>query len=746
MLTADEKAVMFHVVAQSPSLNRNIGDLFEYKGDTVYFTYQLKNGELDSIVDYDSIEQNIVYEPSQLEVNFYEIQKLPTGLLSELATKMALQVTYKELKRRDEKKPEGISDSVYVNFINEMVKNLPDKAVRIKGEKRTVIPKIDELLNPNIIFRDRVKILNELSGFKLVEQQQVLDVLNNAIQYFIQQKSYEFYLKLGGERGVYNAVLAAVGDGSGTAGLLYEKEINRKGHGKLGESKGVGLFTYETEISNNEGGQQTIVAKQSSLKEFKAIENGYTNVHFSIYGFNSRQQSTVVITHEGNAYLLYASKISKELTPDTTFGKGQTIHSIIRKLENISIPGVDEEINGKEGIKYWVKFYEDELADNSFKIKETEYELDENRYAQNRNQKKIKILQERLSRLYSRKPQIQKLLDEKREELRVEEERLQRFRYRLDELKGFLGNFRMEYSHFGYVYTFEDGATFNTYTQDFKFPDSLKVKDFEVRVISIGPDAMTERVDEVQLEIGVTKGEPEDKEYGDYFLELEDVFASDKFELNNFSLNPVDLYEVSKLLHQMYIQQGVLETKLRGNGIGKWEDHEVVASADKDIESYPGNTDEDKRLARESDEFKRLRFSNLEFVWKENILLLNVNSYTDPVKSNFSKKDIRMKPLMDSHPSLSENDLLSACRTFFISEKFMGEAIRAAYFNFSDKEKIKLMGILKKNLEKMAVEVKGQQIQYAEYSAIVHKELDYYSLLIEKFKVQEELEKAKLEL
>ena len=137
MLTPEEKAILHHVVIKSPALNRNLGEYFKYAGDTVYFLYKSKGEQLrDSIIDYDSIEQVIVYEPSLLEVNFNELKKASQGLLSEVATKMALQTTYRELNRRDEIKKEGISDSVYVNFLRELSTSLPDKAVRIKNGQR----------------------------------------------------------------------------------------------------------------------------------------------------------------------------------------------------------------------------------------------------------------------------------------------------------------------------------------------------------------------------------------------------------------------------------------------------------------------------------------------------------------------------------------------------------------------------------------------------------------------------------
>ena len=239
MLTPEEKAILHHVVIKSPALNRNLGEYFKYGGDTIYFVYKSKGEQLrDSIIDYDSIEQIIVYEPSLLEVNFNELKKTSQGLLSEVATKMALQTTYRELSRRHERKTEGISDSVYVNFLRELSTRLPDKAVRIKNGQRIPISTIMNVLDPNIIFNNRVNELNELKNFKLVEQQEIVNVISESIRNFIQNKSYEYFLKIGGKRGFYKSILLAAGDGSGTAGLLHEKQLIR------GRRNSLGIPTY----------------------------------------------------------------------------------------------------------------------------------------------------------------------------------------------------------------------------------------------------------------------------------------------------------------------------------------------------------------------------------------------------------------------------------------------------------------------------------------------------------------------
>lgn len=743
MLTPEEKAILHHVVVKSPALSRNLGECFNYKGDTIYFLYKRKGEKLrDSIIDYDSIEQVVIYEPSLLEVNFNELKRSSQGLLSEVATKMALQTTYRELKRRDEIKIAGISDSVYVNFLRELSNNLPDKAVRIKNNQREPISEIMDVLDPNIIFNNRVNELNKLKSFRLVEQQKIVNVICESIRSFIENKSYEYFLKIGGERGFYKSILLSAGDGSGTAGLLDEKELIRGGKHSLGNPKGVGLFTYDTKIVSGYQNVQSIVANQTTIREFETNRNGYMNLHFSIWGFNSRQQSTVVVSREGHSYLFYASKLSKELSPDSTFGNGQTLHTNIKRLEFSSIPFVDNEINGKEGLKYWVGHYTEALAEKLLQIKETEFELDENRYDQKKNQKKIGFLQERLSVLYKRKPQIEKQLIRSKEELAIEEKRLKGFKFRLAELKMFLGDFQTEYSKFGFVYTFKDGCTFNAFTQNFVIPDSLKSESVDVRLIAIGPDATSQYVDEVQLQVGVTVGIPEDKLPNDFYLEFDDAFASDEFELDDFSLNPVELYEVSKQLHHSYVHGGDVNLDLIANGIGEIRGGELISSSAKELDNYPGDTDEEKMYSREKTEFTELRHAFLSFKMEENDLALTVSCFTDPVKSNFSKKSGVVKALKEKYSTLSQNDLLSAFRTFYICERFVGELLRTVYFNFEGKTKIKMLLLLKRKLEKSTVNVKSITIDYAEYSAAVHNDVDFYTLLLLQFTKQTELDNA----
>ena len=761
MLSAEERAYLYHVVEKSPTLKRNIGDLFNYKGELVYFKFKEKR-KTDSIINYDSIEQNIIYEPSLLEINSYEFSSIENGLLAELASKLALQSLYRELKRREEIKSEGISNQVYNQFLDTLTAYLPNKAIRYRNEKNEPIPKVIELLNPNLSFFERANQLKELSSFKLIEQQEVMDAIYLATQLYIQLKGKEYYKKIGGQK-EFDSYLQAVGDGSSTSGLLNERELITEGKRGIGKPKGIGLFTYETGFKTHKGNHQVLSPKQSVSNDFHGIEKDLTNIHLSMWGFNKRLQTTVVIRNKDSVYLLYASKVNKELTPDTTFGAGSTVHSIIYKLENKSIPDLDESINGKTGLKFKLEEAKETKALNLLKIKETEFELKSGSQKNHKLKKKnkvvtrengqarvantrgeIKRLQNKLAYLINRQAQIEKILANAEADLKEEEERLQHFRDRLAELKGFIDGKQLSYSKFGYIYTFEDGCTFNSYTQNFKIPADLKIEDFSIRLITIGPDAMSERVDEIQLLSNVTRGIPEDIIPHPFELSFKDVFETDKYKLKDFKLNETERFELSKLLYQTLTNKKDLYFNVKGNGVGKMEKGIIVASSAKELDAYPGATKEEQAISKQQNEFKELRSTHLKFSENEEQIILNIESFTDPVKSNFSKKNIAIQPIKEKY-KLTENQTLSIFRAYTVLEKFYGELLRAANFHFEGKEKDKLLNNIKKTFEKTNLLAGDKKISAKEIEAILHPETTYYEIKMAQFKIEEDKIKTLLE-
>lgn len=731
-LTPNDRALIYHVYEQSPVVQRNTSGVFEYKGDTIYFVYDTKENEKDSVVDFDSIAGQIIYEPSSLLINTNELEYVNRGVITELVSKSALYKLYLILKTEPEKRDE--TDKLYYDeFIRILVKHLPSKVTRIRNNITEPNPKIIELLNPNLYFVKRINMLSSISGLSIVDQHDVLEGVFEGIREFTNQIGEDYYQKIMQKNLPYKGVLLAAGDGSGSAGLFYERELIYKPKHKLGESKGVGLFTYETVIRGDQNNKQEIKTLESTEEEFGLIPKRYTTAHLSIWGFNYLRQASVVVKRDDRSYMLYASKLTKELSADSTFGKGVTIHKIIHNLEFIQIPAIDESINGKEGIRNKVEQLEQELQDVLMSIKQTEFELDENRYAQQKNQKKIKFLQGKLTGLYGRKAQVEKYLANAEQELKNEEERMQRFLARLKELKEWVGTDFVPYTRFGYLTVFEDGATFNEWTQNFTFPDSLKSTDFSIRLIAVGPDAMADRFDEVQLNIAVTEGVPEDDLPHNFAMELNDVFKPDYYQLKTLRLEDPQRFELGKILRMVLDNNQKIQLSLLGGGVGEYRNDTLVSSSKKELEKY-GETEEE--IAQKKEEYKDLRKTMIDFKREANQLSINVQSYTDPVKSNFSKKNPSVKALKEKYPDLTDNQFLSAFRTYATMEKVVNELVLISYLYFDEKDRDKLLSHLEKVYNKTVVKVGAKQIQGKEINLILHKEENEFEAMKERASIK----------
>jgi hypothetical protein len=738
MFTPEETGMMFHVVQKSNALKRTIGEHFQYRGDTVFFEYSVK-GEKKMEIDYDSIAKKILFEPSLLKIDFYSLSEESTGILAELASKMALYKLYKDLKSRKTEIPNGIKESSFQKYLDTLILNLPPEVIRKRNGKDEPTNEMWELLDPNKFFNQRTAALSTMQGLKTVKQKEVMDAINRSVWSYLQFKSEDYFNKLSRQSRGFTTTLIACGDGSNTSGLLDEREKIYKQTNELGDAVGLGLFTYESQFVTNSNNRQILTPNASTMINLNALPNDYTNVHFSLWGFNSFNQTTVALYNMGNMYLLYGNKLTKELSPDSTFGKGTTIHSAIRKLEMETIPQQDFLINGEDGIRARLNSKDTSHKDVMYQIAQTEMNLTNYRYDAMKNKKKIKSDENLLAKLYTRKASLEKQRAALLAQLREEEERLARFIARLNELKSYLGYQQINYTKFGYVYTFTDGCTFNTFTQNFTIPDSLQSDKFDIRLIAIGMDAMSESLDEVQLLTSVSKGKPEDFNTHPVSLEFNDIFKVDDYDLKPIQFNDEQLFELTKLVYEMLRSKTKLSFDLKGQGIGVLVDGKVVPSSIKEMDAYPGETEEERKLSKESEEFKPLRYSRLNFKLSENNLMLSVESFTDPVKSNFSKKHEEIATLKKSFKiNPTDNLLLSAFRTFYMTELFTKELLKAAYFNFEGKDRNKLIEDITAACIHSKCSIGEQWITYKQFTTIAHGKEDFIQKCLDEFKLKEE--------
>lgn len=697
-LTAEERAYLFHIVKKSPILDQNIGRYFEYKGPDVRF--------MNKEVNYDSIETIIINHPEQLFIRTSEIGKSPKGIIAEAANKMAIWELNKMLMaaRQSEKDLERYANE-YDRFEKLLLPKLPAAAFKSNnsGDAKPH-KKLLNLLNPGLSFDDKAAMLATFNFLTVDDQLVTIDALNSAVVEYVELRSYEIFQALGGEAEYYENALVAAGDGSETSGLLNEREKDETGRWNKGLPKAVGLFPYQVKLIEPEKRQKTALETlRFATLDFSTVGEGkMTQLHFDVWGYNGEKQTTVVVERNGLSYHLFGSGETRFLTPDSTFGGGMTFQTVINDLEQNKIGDLNEKIHGKRGFDYLIDY-------NTRKKDETELKINKHemnysgmtqstittsskaprsvKKAQKKARKNGSGPQDYQPKTYSGKrprgqeqSEIVDLYNQyegyKRKIAELEREKqeavdlLAIYQRRLDFYKEMIGYNWATYTEKDGLYTFQDSTTFDSYTQEFTFrADTLKTP-FEVRLLSIPFSSLSNETDEVMLHVNLIDAEPGFD--ARLQIDLLDVFASNSWTLTQ----PLFTSDDSVAVRQFF--EGVLDRKTpftaiaRGQGVGMWNGLRTVKATDRsEWNAYPGAMAEAQEQSRMRPELARLRSSEANITINRGILL-EINTYTDPVKTNLKAKNADIQSAIDRY-RLTGNDYLSALRTAAIIKQMKSE-------------------------------------------------------------------------
>ena len=713
-LTAEERAYLFHIVKKSPILDNSIGRYFDYKGPSIVF----QNKE----IHYDSIELLIINQPELLLIRREEIAKSPKGIIAEAANKMAIWELNKVLlaKRGSEKDLEAYQEK-YAVFEKLLLGNLPFNAQKEKDGVFIPHPKLLSLLNPSLSLDDKVALLESLRFLDPKESLKTLEAINTAINQYVENRSLEVYRSLGGKALVYKNVLVAAGDGSSTSGLLEEREKDEKGRWNRGLPKAVGLFPYQLKLIETLPKKTEKVAPlMFTTSDFETVGNNrLTNLHFDVWGYNSKKQTTVVIEKNGLSYHLFGAGDTRFLSPDSTFSEGTTFQFTIQDLEKNKIAKLQDKITGKRGFDYWIAYYKKKKDETVLKIEINEKKYSDLSYnpittnkkaprnvrkakkrarknnggpvdyqpTQKSGKKEKRKSQQEIVTLYSQYEGYKRKISELEKEKKEAQDLLAIYQQRLDYFKRTMGYKWATYTEKDGLYTFQDSSTFDLTTQEFQFPASLKKEGFEVRLIAIPESSLSQQADEVMVHINLVDAEPNFS--ARLQVELEDVFGSDSWELNTNLLKASD----SVALVQFF--EGLLDKKVnfsivaRGQGIGQFDGCRVVKNP-LPVEqiSYPGATASERNASKMDSTYARLRRTEL-FIHLSREILLEINSYTDPVASSIEIRNPDWIELMEKY-KLTKNDLLSAFRSAEILNHFK-EEINVAAGTYLSRENAKIV-------------------------------------------------------
>lgn len=737
-LTPEERAYLFHIVKKSPILDQNFGRYFDYQGPEIKFS----NGALN----YDSIELLIINQPESLVIRKEEIAKSPKGLIAEAANKMALWELNKTMlaKRED---PENLKayQNEYAKFEELLMRNLPASTLKLKDGEQKPHPKLQQVMNPSLTLDDKVAMLESLRFLDENDQLTTLKAINYAVETYIDERAEEIYRALGGQADTFVNVLVAAGDGSSTTGMLEEREKDENGRWNKGLPKAVGLFPYTLYIEQTEEKKKTISKIEPMryvTRDFQTVGNNrHTNIHFDVWGYNTEKQTTVVIEKNGLNYHLFGSGETRFLSPDSTFSSGTTFQSIINDLEFNKIAKINEMIYGKKGFDYWIDYNEKKRDQTELKIEKKEKEYSDLGFSpittsskpsrQVKKSKRLAIkagtgtfngtpttasdrktrkkIQNTIVGLYAQwegyKKNIAELEIKKQEAIDL----MAIYQRKLDTYKALMGIRWAKFVEKDGLYTFEDSTTFDILTQEFQFKPSDKIEEFEIRLIAIPESSLSKNADEVMMHINLIDAAPNyDARIN---LELNDVFASDQWKLPKSLFGEKDSVALTVFFEGMLDKKVEFEIIGRGQGIGAWNGTQTVKAINpQELARYPGEA----AITKMDSSFLQLRKSELFINMGRNIQV-NVNSYTDPVRSSITISSETINSSMTKH-GLSKNDILSAYRTHAILMAFKNEINVLAGRYLSREQASIVIDRINKQLDKTRIAVGRTSFKLSDFN------------------------------
>ena len=728
-LSPEIRAYLFHIVRKSPILENNIGYAFEYMGPKVFLA--------DKTINYDSTESILINSPELLVIRKEEIAKAPKGLIAEAANKTAIWILNKTLQGI-QLKINVTENDVFKDYIDFFNQALPKSITRSKFYSNLFNPSLSPIFNSNLSLYDRNMLFVTL-GVNSIEDRKILfEAQHQAINKTIEKKAIEIFNYLGGLSEEFENYLIAAGDGSYTTGLLQERERDDEGNWNKGLPKAVGLFPYDLKIKNNE-----LIPERICNRVMTLVGNGkQTNLHFDVWGYNTNRQTTVVIEKNGYTYHLFGSEKTRFLSPDSSFSKGVTFQKIINDLNGNTFNQLEKTIKGKNGFNDQLNQLDRQLNETLLLIHEKEASYSELTKSNFKTKKRPSRAARKLKKenkdigptnitpttKSKRKARSKKQADlielyQIYEALEVDRKNLieERMPY-LEEYemkKGVLDNYKrqmglkwMKHKEVDGLYIFEDSSTFDIRTQEFLFPPSMDTSSFEVRLISIPDDLVGETSDEVMLHISKIDVEPFYD--ADFRITLNDVFASDDFAFNGKIFQNTDSTKLKRFFKQFEKQNPQISFEIKGNGIGKWDGKKVI----KDFEaieegSYPGNTTEERLNSRSTNEYKRLRKTEL-FLKADRNIAIKIESFTDPVVSNLVLKNSKFQDLVEKK-KLSKNDILSAYRSIAVLNELKLEFhILCSQYLPQDRAKT-IIDVFNSSLEKSMIQVGNESLRMKDF-------------------------------
>lgn len=536
-LTPEEKAYFYHVVRKSPIIENEIGPYVQYIGTPVRFM----NKELD----HDSIERMIIADPSLLVFHNSELMKSSRGIISEVCNKVALL----ELNQMIAAKGKNESDLLpfkyqFEYFESLLMEQLPASALKPMNGDKIMNPKLFAVINPALNYQDKAGMLASFSFLSPEEQLQTNNAIDYAITTFVAYKTNSLLGALTSDYESTTNYLICAGDGSESSGEATDREKDENNRWTKGLPKAVGFFPYQsTLLPEKKRDKKSIQAEIFPVIDLVTPgEYMQSVIHFDVWAYNPKAQTTVIIERNGLSYPLFGNAEDRFLSPDSNFVEdGKTFQKTINNLEQVKIKELFDKIYGKKGFDEQIKDAKERKDDVELLINKKEHNYSDmtqrpittsDKAPRSVKKKKKKAnLGTSASKssnktpqtiTYSQKPKridkqtdivslnqeyqfLKQLIADLERQKQESIDLMARYQLRLDVYKTQFGRTWSKYKVVNGLYVFQDSSTFNILTQDFTFKADTAKTPFEVRILAIPMESLSDETEEVKLHMSYSK-------------------------------------------------------------------------------------------------------------------------------------------------------------------------------------------------------------------------------------------------
>ena len=624
--TPQQKAYLYRIIQKTPVLNRNLNEQFLFDKEAFRRTAQFS-----TYIDYDAIEYYQINNPDSLLIDWNKLNEAAPGLIAEASTLLAIYELNEQLKSIIYN--ESTTDSLYLSLKKTLSKKLPTKLKDNKKDKILFV-----VIHPSLPLKIKLQQLSKLK-LEAKEQERLMNQWRITLNKTISQRSKEYFKRISPQKQYNHLLMPAAGEGSGTAGLLYETEPHPDETDKRWYGKAIGLFTYELRAHRDEVKPQDMRSGIIQLKK----DNG-SAFHFSLWGLNSSFKPLVVITANNKSYHLFSEFQTMELSPDPSQGEGISFIDRINQTKEKLIEEPLKKIQAESSLSSILNKEYQTKAEIEARLETLGLEIDSLNEQTPLPKAAINyrrsLIESNLTNLTNKEKRIKNLEDK----LSGEYKKLDNARLKVEKMEAALGPNPQNWQRIGSIYTFKDGVWFNSTTQDLVFPDSIKPEEVKIDLLSASYSLQGEQRDEVQLLVNnVSAPNIESKEEVGSINDT--IRFTHYFHPDVFYVAPYDTLNIQ------WDSLKVIQVQLKAQS--------MRLSADSPKKYKNRNREHSRPLTQ----LGKQRFANAEITISGNTAVVYIESSTDPVPTQLSALPIYIKQELNiQKSSVANNNYLAALR------------------------------------------------------------------------------------